>query len=101
MEQYYKLDTTVEVENPYKLMPDANSVYLSFQSFCTKKGDIAQKHIQVLQAFIDSNPSIAELEQLGVAVYPCWSGDNGIGVKTVSGSFFAESQMKARITQSF
>jgi hypothetical protein len=101
MKQYYKLDNTVKVENPYMIMPDSNGVYLGFQAFQTKKGDVAKKHIKGLQAFIDSKLTIAELLEIGIKVYPIWAGDNGIGTKTVSGSFFAESQMKARITESF
>lgn len=101
MEQYYKLDTVAKVENPYGVMPNSNGVCLGFQLFRTKKGEIATKHIKSLQAFIDSKPSLSELMQLGVEVYPCWAGDNGIGIKTVSGSFFSESQMNARIIESF
>ena len=103
MEQFYKLDTTVGVENPYMIMPDANEAELSFQAFCTRKNEIAKKHIKKLQAFIDSKPSIAELQEFGIHVSPCWVLDEGGDVpriKTVRNAFFAESQMKARITES-
>jgi hypothetical protein len=102
MKRYYELDCTVEIENPYKLMPNCNIVYLNFEAFYTKKREIAKKHINGLQAFIDSKPSLSELMQLGVIVTPTWGEKLPCGLsvwQSVSGSFFPESQLNARITK--